>query len=114
MFKYAKALALCSLGLIQTVLAQMPREVWIDPALTAVYPAAPGTIASPLGGSGASFDQNMAILCAGSGPGSPTYPNLVIHLKAGTFTTVGGRANLTPSWALRAGQRLVGEGIDRT
>jgi hypothetical protein len=69
--------------------AQLPREVWFDPTGTALASGgATGSLSNPLGGSGTSFDANMVFLTSGAS-GTPTYPNLVIHLKAGTYTTYG-------------------------
>jgi hypothetical protein len=105
---------------VQMYAAIDPRGVWFDPTGTALASnGATGTLSNPLGGSGTAFDDNMRYLCAGAG-GSPTYPNLVIHLKAGTYETTGWVYNNNfdavgnTAWLLRAGQRLVGEGIDRT
>ncbi|HEX7861725.1 MAG TPA: hypothetical protein VF773_15420 [Verrucomicrobiae bacterium] len=109
--------------------AQVPvgtKEVWFDPNGTtlASAPGATGSFSSPLGGSGTAFDANMLYLTADAGgtqaftPGSVKFPNLVIHLKPGIYQTYGhrwpGYGGTEPSWLLRAGQRLIGEGIDRT
>lgn len=106
-------------GAITSIFAQLPREVWFDPTSSALATnGVSGSQSNPLGGAGGAFDANMYYLTIGPN-GAPTYPNLVIHLKAGTYETFGHyHTNYVNgherSWALRKGQRLVGEGIDRT
>ncbi|HEX9046499.1 MAG TPA: hypothetical protein VF988_05685 [Verrucomicrobiae bacterium] len=97
-FIFAAALSLSIAGIKAAAATAIPREFWVSTNATAnFYPAAAGTIDSPLDGSSqANFDANVN--------GLPE--NSTIHILAGTYQTRG--------VVLKSYQKLMGSGKNVT